>query len=477
MAAARVAENPSPEREDAMARSVEAPETRYVTREIWLDNPRFVLLGGPRKGDEVEFRDHGAGVRVGSDPSCELVLDGLEPVHAELEAEPGGAGVRVRDRSEGRTWLNGTAVTEAVLEPGGTLRLGSLELRLENGPDTLRVLPSQSERFGDARGASLAMREAFGVLEAIAPTDVNVLLLGETGSGKDVLARAVHAASPRARGPIVTIDCGAIAPSLIESELFGYERGAFTGADTQRAGAFEAAAGGTLFLDEVGELPIDVQPKLLRAIDERSVQRVGGSVRKPADVRLIAATKRDLEEEVQRGRFRRDLFFRLAVVPLVLPPLRQRREDIPLLVQTFRAQFAARTGFDAPIPEAELQALAAHDWPGNVRELKNTVERALWLAQTGDGEVRFMLPTPGSLVAPEESAAPEPEPALDLGLSFSEHKQRWEDEFERAYLPWLLEQCQGSLSAAARAARMDRKHLRSLLKKHGLDGSPGGRAR
>ncbi len=449
--------------------AVEAPKTTYVTREIWLDHPRLVVLDGPQKGEEVELRDKGNGVRVGSDPGCDLVFLGLEPLHAELRVEPGGTGVRVRDRCGG-TRLNGHAVVEGVLEPGGTVGLGPVELRLDNAGDALRVLPSSTEQFGEARGRSLALREVFGVLEAIAATDVTVLLLGETGTGKDVLARAVHAASPRAGGPLVTIDCGAIAPSLIESELFGHERGAFTGAETEHQGAFEAAAGGTLFLDEVGELPLDVQPKLLRAIDEKEVQRLGGSHRRPVDVRLVAATKRDLEEEVQRGRFRRDLFYRLAVVPLTLPPLRDRREDVPLLVETFVQNFAKKNGMDFPIPEQELLALCTHDWPGNVRELRNTVERGLWLAETGDGVVRFMLPTPSMLIPPEPAPAAEPLEE-DEGLGFAEQKQRWEDQFEQTYLPWLMARADGSVSAAARLARMDRKHLRALLERHGLRGT------
>ena len=449
----------------------EAPKTQYVTREIILDHPRLVILSGSRKGEELELRDIVRGVTVGSDPSCELVFEELVPLHAKLDVAPEGGGLRVRDLSGGSTALNGFSVTEAVLEPGGTLRLGQLELGLENAADTVRVLPSSTTYFGEAKGESLAMREVFGVLEAVANTDVTVLLLGETGTGKDVLARAVHEASWRSSGPLVTIDCGAIAPSLIESELFGYERGAFTGAENEHPGAFEAATGGTLFLDEVGELPLDVQPKLLRAIDEKQVQRVGGSVRKPADVRLIAATKRDLDEEVQRGRFRRDLYFRLAIVPLTLPPLRDRRGDIPLLVETFRAAFAERTKFAPPLPEAELQALCTHDWPGNVRELKNTVERALWLAQTGDGDVRFMLPTAASLLVVQNSEPAEPVSEFSPNLSFSEHKQRWESDFERTFLPWLMEQAGGSISGAARIARMDRKHLRTLLRKHGLSDS------
>ncbi|MBX2814215.1 MAG: sigma 54-interacting transcriptional regulator [Myxococcales bacterium] len=443
------------------------PKTQYVTREIVLDHPRLVVLSGARKGEELELRNIFQGVTVGSSPECELVFEELLPIHAKLDVLPNDGGLRIRDRSNGQTALNGFPVKEAVLEPGCTFKLGSLEIGLENAADTLRVLPSASTHFGDAKGESLAMREVFGVLEAVASTDVTVLLLGETGTGKDVLAHAVHAASSRRSGPLVTIDCGAIAPSLIESELFGYERGAFTGAETEHAGAFEAASGGTLFLDEVGELPLDVQPKLLRSIDEKQVQRVGGSIRKPANVRLIAATKRNLDEEVHRGRFRRDLYFRLAIVPLTLPPLRERREDIPLLVDTFCTAFAKRTSFGPQIQETELQALCTHDWPGNVRELKNTVERALWLAQTGDGDVRFMLPTPASLRVEE---APDGAPQFDPGLSFSEHKQHWEHDFERAFLPWLLEQSRGSISGAARLARMDRKHLRALLKKHGLAG-------
>ncbi|MEO1231582.1 MAG: sigma 54-interacting transcriptional regulator [Myxococcota bacterium] len=442
---------------------MEAPKTQFVTREIVLDQPRLVVLGGSRKGEELALPARGTLI-IGSAADCDLVFEGLEAIHAELELDPNG--LRVRDRSGGSTLLNGVCVQDGLVEPGGTLGLGGVELRLDSA-DALRVLPSSAERFGDARGGSLAMREVFGVLEAVAPTDVTVLFLGETGTGKDVLARATHALSSRREGPLVTIDCGAIAPGLIESELFGHVRGAFTGADAEHPGAFEAASGGTLFLDEVGELPLDVQPKLLRAIDEKRVQRVGGSRLEPADVRLIAATKRDLEEEVQRGRFRRDLYFRMAIVPLTLPPLRERREDIPPLVETFRRAFAERTGVAREIPAHELQSLATHDWPGNVRELKNTVERALWLAQTGDGEVRFMLPTLAFSGAADEGPTPEARP-FDPNLSFSEHKQTWEAEFEKAYLPWLLNRAGGSISAAARDARMDRKHLRSLLRKHSL---------
>ncbi len=378
--------------------------------------------------------------------------------------ERNAAGVRVSDRSNGRTRLNGAVIHEATLEPGGTLQLDQIELRLQDGQDTITILPSAKDSFGRARGRSLSMREVFGVLEAIAPTHANLLLLGETGTGKDVLAHAVHEASLRREQKLLTLDCGAIAPTLIESELFGYERGAFTGAEEKHSGAFVEAHGGTLFLDEIGELPIDVQPKLLRAIDEREVTPLGGARSITADVRIIAATKRDLEEEVRRGRFREDLYFRLAVVPVRLPSLRERREDIPLLVDTFASAFALRSGHRAEIHPNEINGLTAHDWPGNVRELKNTVERALWLAQTGDGVVRFAMPSAEMITA----VAPVEELRFDPALAFSAHKEGWERDFERRYLGWLFARAEGSISKAARLASMDRKHLRGLLRRYGL---------
>jgi transcriptional regulator with GAF, ATPase, and Fis domain len=448
--------------------SVESgPKTQFVGREIRLVRPKLVVLTGEKKGTEIGI-DRGARMTIGSAPGCEIVLPDVSERHAEIEVAADGSGIRVFDRSSGATRLNGSPINEAILEPGGTLDLGGVEIRLSDGPDTVTILPSTKESFGKAKGRSLVMREIFGVLEAVADTFATVLLLGETGTGKDVVAHAIHEASPRKDEAMLTLDCGAIAPTLVESELFGHERGAFTGAEEQRIGAFERASGGTLFLDEIGELPLDVQPKLLRAIDEREIQRVGGAKPITADVRIIAATKRNLEDEVRRGRFREDLYFRLSIVPITLPPLRDRREDIPLLVDHFSRSFEQKTGHSATIDPNEVSALLAHDWPGNVRELKNTVERALWLAQTGDGLAHFMLPT--ALTAEAEKAEPE-ETGFDAARSFSEHKQSWEEEFERRYLAWLLARADGSISKAARLASMDRKHLRGLLRRYGLVGA------
>ncbi|MEM1025059.1 MAG: sigma 54-interacting transcriptional regulator [Myxococcota bacterium] len=439
------------------------PKTAFVSDQIRLDRPKLVVLNGPKKGHELQL--HQFRTTIGSDPKVLIRWEGLAPLQVELVQESDG--LHAIDRSQGQTKVNGSVIKEAVLGPGTVLDLGGTELQVMESKDAVKILPSNHDRFGQARGKSLVMREIFGVLEAIASTEATVLLLGETGTGKDVLARAIHQASARSEGPIVTVDCGAIAPTLVESELFGHERGAFTGAEERSAGAFERAHGGTLFLDEVGELPVDVQPKLLRALEERVIQRVGGNESQRVDVRIVAATKRDLREEVRRGRFREDLWFRLAVVPLTLPPLRQRRDDIPVLAQSFARAFAERTRHQATIPSEEVAALRAHDWPGNVRELKNTVERGLWLAQTGDGVARFMIHG----VVEEGGSELEGE-AFDEERSFSEHKSAWEQDFERSYLPWLLARADGSLSKASRLASMDRKHLRNLLRKHELYEAP-----
>jgi transcriptional regulator with GAF, ATPase, and Fis domain len=337
------------------------------------------------------------------------------------------------------------------------------------------VLPSQEPKFGPAIGESLAMRMVFGMLERIAPTDGTVLLEGETGTGKDVLARAIHLASPRAKQPFVVMDCGAVSYTLIESELFGHERGAFTGAVASRRGAFENADGGTLFLDEVGELPIDVQPKLLRVLESREFRRVGGNKTMHSDVRVIAATKRDLKREVERGKFREDLYFRLAVVPVVVPSLRTRREDIRGLVQLFLQQSSQNDATLGALSMADdaISALTAHDWPGNVRELRNVLERAIYLARAaGESEVKLVtLP------------ASSPDRGTDFysfqqGRSYRDTRTRFESEFERRYVKWLLGRHNGNISAAAREAQMDRKYLYDLAKKHGMrgkedDGSEG----
>jgi DNA-binding NtrC family response regulator len=260
----------------------------------------------------------------------------------------------------------------------------------------LPAAPHVEETFGRAAAASPAMAEVFQVLQRLARTDVTLTLIGETGTGKDVTAHAVHEASTRARGPFVVFDCGAVPANLVESELFGHERGAFTGAHAEHEGAFERARGGTLFLDEIGELPLDLQPRLLRALDSRTIRRVGGSRDRATDVRVVAATNRDLAALVQAKQFRQDLYFRLAAAVVNLPPLRERMEDLRLLVPQLLADLGR--GF-VHVPEATYEQLEAHRWPGNVRELKNVLAYALAFVDAG------VLEATALRIAPETAAA------------------------------------------------------------------------
>jgi DNA-binding NtrC family response regulator len=446
--------------DEASSQSSQA-QVEISTRALQVSGPPtgmvVIVLSGTAKG---MTRPLGERLRIGKAPDNDLVLgdDTVSRHHCEL-ARTGG-GVLVRDLgSTNGTRVEGARVTEAVVSPGMVLKVGEVEIVLRPAGRNVEVLPSERTRFGGALGQSLAMRTIFGVLERIAPTEATVLLEGETGTGKDVLARAIWAESARAQGPFVVVDCGAVSYSLIESELFGHERGAFTGAVAARQGAFELADGGTVFLDEIGELPMDVQPKLLRVLETREFRRVGGNKLIRADVRVIAATKRNLLREVHGGKFREDLYFRLAVVPVTVPALRARREDIPLLVgHIMKSSGGLAVGEDA------MQTLAAHDWPGNVRELRNVLERAVYLARaTGQGELSFVsLPMSGA----SSNDAFQFEP----GRTYRETRARYDAEFERRYVKWLLSRHAGNVSAAARDAKMDRKHLHDMAKKHGLRG-------
>jgi DNA-binding NtrC family response regulator len=295
------------------------------------------------------------------------------------------------------------------------------------------------------------MRAVFEVLDRAARTDATVLLEGETGTGKELAAEAIHRASPRADGPLVVVDCGSLPPDLIESELFGHERGAFTGADRRRLGAFESAAGGTLFLDEIGELRLDLQPKLLRVLERREVKRLGSEEVRAVDVRVLAATHRDLRTEVNAGRFRSDLYYRLAVLRVALPPLRERVEDLPDLVEALLdAQLGAEAATDAgaarlrtPAVRAQLRAAA---WPGNVRELRNYVERVVAL---GEG-----VGPPG-----DDADADDELPPIDIGQPFGPLRERWTAYFERRYLRQLLAATGGKIKTAARQAGISRLQL------------------
>ena len=420
---------------------------------------RFALrvVDGLDKGKEYVCTS-AAEVTVGTAASSSLVLTDptISRYHFLLQVGPQGVQLRDLDSTNG-TMLGGFRVGSAYLNSGAIITLGMTRLRYDELAEQLDEPLSDDDFFGRALGRSVAMRRLFSVLPRIAATDTTVLIEGETGTGKGVLAEAIHAASARATRPFVVIDCGSIPPALIESELFGHERGSFTGATRAHTGAFESAAGGTVFLDEIGELPLELQPKLLRALEERTVKRIGSSERTGLDVRVIAASNRNLRQAVNRGTFRADLYFRLNIVRIEVPPLRERRDDIPLLVTSFYEQLAQPAGSQPP--PGLVAHLAGQDWPGNVRELRNAVERAVLMQ---DAELWQELTS-------ESASTADTAYRFDEALSFRAAKERAIAQWERWYVAELFQRSGGNLSGAARAAHMDRTHLRELLRKYQLD--------
>ncbi len=323
-------------------------------------------------------------------------------------------------------------------------------------------------------GTSARIEEVRERIARVAGSDANVLLLGESGTGKELAARMIHDLSPRAEHRFVAINCGALPSELLESELFGHVRGAFTGAHRDRDGLFAAANSGTLFLDEIGDAPLSVQVKLLRVLEQREVLAVGATRSQSVDVRVIAATNKDLRIEVEKGTFREDLFYRLHVVPIELPPLRERREDIPLLAELFLVQAASRHRLDAPHLSSEaLRILRAHDWPGNVRELANVIEGAALLASDGNLRPQHVLAV---LARPSEDKRADPssttnEPAWPATSPNSRELtplREAREAFDRAYLEEAMRRAGGNVSAAARLAGRNRTDFHALLKRHGL---------
>src|SRR5688572_28888799 len=385
---------------------------------------------------------------------ADLTIDdpSLSRLHAELYLE--SSGYRLRDLgSTNGTHVRGVKIVEAYIKPDTVIQLGKSEVRFLALPDAVISPLWQQPRLCGLVGQSTPMRYLFELIERIAASDATVLISGETGTGKEGVADAIHERSPRNKRPFIVLDCSAIPAQLFEDQLFGHEAGAFTGATRAATGVFEAAHGGTLFLDEIGELPLELQAKLLRAVETRTIRRVGGTKPIHCDVRVLAATNRDLAVEVNRGTFRADLYFRLAVAKLQVPPLRDRREDIPLLVEHFCDQL----GGHKPPPEFLTWALA-QPWPGNVRELRNAVERATVLPSQHPG---------AHGPAPVASAWP----SIDVGVPFKVAKQRVVDEFDRRYLEALMTTHDGNISAAARAAGVDRMSIYKMMRRLGIAGA------
>ncbi|HEX3759832.1 MAG TPA: sigma 54-interacting transcriptional regulator [Kofleriaceae bacterium] len=471
----------------------------YLDRGPTLHVRRCMLQSVDHPGQEWTFdREE---IRIGSMEDNDVVLgdDTVSRYHCRITQEDNGY-VLIDQRSTNGTFINKVRIREAFLKPGSIVSVGQSQLRFTAREEEVEIVPSPSDRCAGLIGGNPRMREIYSIIEKIAPTATTVVIDGETGTGKEVVAQAIHSLSPRSRNDLVVFDCGAVPPNLIESELFGHEKGSFTGAVMTRQGLFEQADGGTLFLDELGELPLDLQPKLLRALEQREVRRVGSAKAAKVDVRIIAATNRNLEDEVRAGRFRQDLFYRLSVVRLHLPALHDRMDDIPLLVQHFLEIGAFNRKPNAPavrgVSREALLALQAYPWPGNVRELVNVVERAVSfcdndLIQLSDlpDYIRSAKPPPPREIVPRRAAtspmsrdsaplvsmnpnAPAPAPPEELlaeGVTFKDAKERWVASFERDYILQLLRRNNGNISHAARAADIDRKYFRKLMKKYDIE--------
>jgi DNA-binding NtrC family response regulator len=424
---------------------------------------RIQVSAGPDEGKSlVSDKER---LRCGAHPTNDLVLaeDRTASRHHFEIINTERGWLLVDLNSTNGTFLDGRRIERAYLSAGAQIRAGSSTLTFAPIDEEVTVEPDREGELCGLVGQSVQMRQVFALIKKIAPMDVSVIIGGETGTGKELVARAIHELSGRKKGPMVVLDCGAIPPNLIESELFGHEKGSFTGAMMERPGAFERAHGGTIFLDELGELRFDLQPKLLRVLENREVRRVGGNDTLEVDCRVIAATNRDLPKEIAAGNFREDLFFRLSVINLQLPPLRQRREDIPLILKRALAEpeTVARHGKKRISPEA-LSLLMAYAWPGNVRELMNVLSHVLAFSE-GEEVLPEHLPP---RVRGQEREGPLP---FNEHLTFKDAKEQLLENFEREYVTSVLTRCEGNLSRAARESGLHRKSIERLVKKYQLD--------
>jgi transcriptional regulator with GAF, ATPase, and Fis domain len=432
----------------------ELESTRDVTFEIRVvegaDQGKHLLLDASLP----------ARVLVGTSPTCELRLTDREVSRRHASLEIVGRRLRILDlESTNGTFVDHVPVVGAYLEGAEFIRMGSTTLRVDRGPVTAAAaLPTRS-RFGRMLGASEAMRRIYPLCERLATSMFPIIIEGETGTGKEVLAESLHEEGPRAQGPFVVFDCTAVPPTLVESELFGHERGAYTGAVGNRKGVFEQADGGTLLIDEIGDLDVALQPKFLRALERSEVRRLGGDRVIHVDVRVLCATRRDLDREVQLGRFRDDLFHRLAVARIELPPLRKRQGDVTLLARHFGQQLGGGAG---AIGADLLRRWEEYSWPGNVRELRNSVARRIALGEFAAGEDAPAPETLSAATSAEESGHDFVQRVLSLDLPLIAARQRVIDDFERRYIAHVLARHGGNVSRAAEASGVARRHFQRL---------------
>ncbi len=411
------------------------------------------VVAGPDAGLEHPFADSTLTIGKSSAAGLTLTDPSVSRLHCELQRMPDG--IHFRDlASKNGSWLEGCRLQRGVLRGGTRIRLGSTTVEVRTKRQRLqRAVWHGGQQLGSLIGASASMHRLFTLIARVAAGESSLLITGESGTGKEEVARSIHQASGRKSGPFVVVDGASLSRTLADLELFGHQRGAFTGADVERAGAFERAHGGTIFLDEVGELPLDVQPKLLRVLEDRSVQRLGDATRRPVDVRVLAATHRSLAQMVNEGTFREDLFYRLAVLELPVPPLRERGDDVQILARHFLRRFAPDRPDLLAALDNNLRAQGGYRWPGNVREWRSFVRRLVALGDGGLGAPRTSTEMPSS---------------IRVDLPFSDAKASWIATFERHYLAQLLDEAGGNVTEASRRPGLARSRLHELLTKHGL---------
>jgi len=463
---------------DDMGIRTEFVDNKATSRE--LHKAKLVVIDGPDEGEEYTLDSSKTYVGRAAVNDITLSDQSVSGTHFVIRAEEDGFLLEDAGSTNG-TILAGCDVEQIWLAAGTSFRAGNTTFKLEPLDDVVDIPLSDDEHFQGVIGRSPAMREVFATCNKVAPSELTCLITGETGTGKERIAQAIHDASRRCDEPYVVLDCSAIPKDLMESYVFGHEKGAFTGAHEQKPGAFEQAEGGTLFMDEIGELDPSLQPKLLRVLENREFKRVGGTETLNADVRVLAATNRELRKQVNEGDFREDLYFRLSVIEIDLPPLDDRRDDIPLLVEHFLDDVAQKRP-DRPrmrLTADAMDMLMNYPWPGNVRELQNVIRRAANLA-TGETIDRADLrlstnyapddPPPGQTIPDDATSTQRSDVQLQATLDapFKQAKQSLVDRFERAYLQRAYEQHDHNISQASDASGLTRYHFRELLKKHDL---------
>lgn len=434
---------------EAKYRIAEADSAESVRGALNAERPDLVLLDVVLPGEDgLTFlrwmREQGSELPV-------LMVSALDTAKTAVEALQLGAADYL---------VKGFELEELRQRVANLLKLATLEK--EN--DSLRSRMATEGQFGQMIGRTAEMRRAFEMADRVAPADSTVLILGESGTGKDLMAQEIHARSPRAQKAYVAVNCAALPETLIESELFGYERGAFTGAAQQKKGKFELASGGTLFLDEIGDMNPVTQAKVLRALENRTIERLGGSQPIPVDVRVISATHRNLPAEIRAGKFREDLFYRLRVVTIELPPLRAHKEDIPVLTESFLQMHGARLGRTARLTREALAALERYDWPGNVRELKNALERSLVLCRADELGVEDL---PREVVSGEGALRKNSDGANENGFDEKDFREA-KRKFEVAYITKQLAEHHWNVSRTAATIGLHRQSLQEKLRELGI---------